>query len=412
MDPTLNNLLFNNPITQENLDAPISFLTNILTILIAIISILYVYFTFVYTSNTNTLRSYLKKLETLTIDLLKSNNDNISLKELKGKNNELYYNIEYEGFISLIVSSYLNYEINYNNYSKIIPKMKYLKILIALCFLLFIVILSILLFMLPFNSLASIFLIISFTCIAAFIIFYLNILKYADFNIYPTPTQLLTPSFIIPFINSTYLNVVSDLPLKLFAATTIISIEPFEINNFSFPDNIQKPNPSKISHYITLKSFFNFNINTHPQKNYITLNDHINNSEPKEIKFSIISQTIDDIFIKNLICIFPNWTFNESNNIYNTVESILHASFNTQDANNTERENYQYLIMNNKFYTLNLFMNLPNKSICIFNYNHNISNDKIWYFKPTFADYLLSNSSNKTKKIKFNKDASDSKIFY
>lgn len=409
MNISIKNIIFDSQTTQDNMDKNIEiiipFLTDLLPILIAIISILYVYFSFTNISNTNTLKSYLKDLETLLIDVIKSNNNNFSFEKLKDKNKILYENIEDKGLASLIISLFLNYESCYNNYLEFTKKMKYLKLVIKFCFFLFIIILSILLFLLPLNFTLSIFLITVFIALTFFVIKYLNILDISDFNYYPKPSELLTPSFIIPRKSAKYLNIVNDLPIRLFAASTIISIEPFNPDNFSYNFKKTKINPQKITHYISLKNFLKFNIDN-SSKHFITLQNYIEpKSISKEVKFSMVSQDVNDSFIKSIIFIFPNWIFDENNNIYKVVESHLSTAIT---SNNDKNLNLN-LIMKNKFYQLNLFFDFKNKALCSFNYNHNISSDKYWSFRPTYASYLLSDNNKIIKN--FNIEAADPKIF-
>lgn len=415
MNISIKNIIFNSQTTQDNMDKNIEiiipFLTDLLTILIAIISLLYVYFSYIHISNTNKLKNCLKDLEILVIDILKVNNNRLSFDKLKVKNQALYENVEYKGLATLIISTFLNYETCYNNYLKIIEKMKNLKRIIIFCFILFVIDFLILLNLLPLNFEFSLGLTVVFSCIPILIVYYLNILyDNTDFNLYPTPTQLLTPSFTLSRNISKYLNIIRDLPIKLFAVSTIVSIQPFTQDKFCYSNNTIKPNPNKITHYIVLETFFDFNIDN-SFKAYFTLENRINTNIPaKIVKFTIIKHLVDDYFIKSKIFIFPNWIFNKKDNLYHTVESILQDGLFSAQNNSITKNQYKNLITENNFFSLNLFFNFTNKSICTFNYNHNLSSDEKWCFRPVFAQFLLSDTQN-NKKFNFDMEAADNKIF-
>lgn len=415
MNISIKNIIFDSQTTQDNMEKNIEiiipFLTDLLPILIAIISLLYVYFSYIHISNTNKLKNCLKDLEILVIDILKVNNNRLSFDKLKVKNQTLYENVEYKGLATLIISTFLNYETCYNNYLKIIEKMKNLKRIIIFCFILFVIDFLILLNLLPLNFGFSLGLTVVFSCIPILIVYYLNILyDNTDFNLYPTPTQLLTPSFTLSRNISKYLNIIRDLPIKLFAVSTIVSIQPFTQDKFCYSNNTIKPNPNKITHYIVLETFFDFNIDN-SFKAYFTLENRINTNIPaKIVKFTIIKHLVDDYFIKSKIFIFPNWIFNKKDNLYHTVESILQDGLFSAQNNSITKNQYKNLITENNFFSLNLFFNFTNKSICTFNYNHNLSSDEKWCFRPVFAQFLLSDTQN-NKKFNFDMEAADNKIF-
>lgn len=415
MNISIKNIILDSQIPQndieQHIEIIISFLTDLLTILIAIISLLYVYFSYIHISNTNKLKNCLKDLEILVIDILKVNNNRLSFDKLKVKNQALYENVEYKGLATLIISTFLNYETCYNNYLKIIEKMKNLKRIIIFCFILFVIDFLILLNLLPLNFWFSFSLTVVFIFIPILIVYYLNILyNDTDFNFYPTPTQLLTPSFTLSHNISKYLNIIQDLPIKLFAVSTIASIQPFTPDKFCYSNNTIKPNTNKITHYIILETFFDFNIDN-SYKACFTLENRIDTTIPaKTVNFSIVKHLVDDYFIKSKIFIFPNWIFDEKDNLYHTVESILKDELFPAQNNSITNNQYKALITANKFFSLNLFFYFSNKPLCTFNYNHNLSSDKKWCFRPVFAQFLLSDTQN-NKKFNFDKEAADNKIF-
>ena len=415
MNISIKNIILDSQLTPNNMEKDIeiiiSFLTDLLTILIAIISLLFAYFTFMQISNTNKLKECLKDLEVLIVDLLKLNNNVLSFDQLKAQNYALYENVEFKGFATLILSKFLNYENTYNNFLKILDKMKYLKCSIIFCFILFIIDFVILLDLLPFSTGFSRALFFIFIAISLFVILYLNNLNNSDFKYYPKPFQLLTPSFTLSNDISKYLNIIPDLPLKLFAVSTIVSIKPFHPDNFLYPKNTTKPNISQITHYITLKTFLKFNIEDSSYVN-IALTNYIAQHSPKlVVKFFIIPQLSTNAFWKYSILAFPNWIFNKNENIFLNVENTISTMPTALMFRSSEESRIETLKRRNKFYSITLSFNFKNPAECIFNYNHNISSEEYWSFKPISAAFASLTSDKSSQQNLFYKEASDINIF-
>lgn len=355
----------NNP-NNSDLSVTTSFFSNLLPILVAIISILYLYFSYFSIRNTEILKTTLIDIENRCNDMLLYNRKIITLKELSSK----YSDLEQRSLFSYLIEFFETYKRTYEKYQAMDLVLTKIQTLIKISMVFFLIIFLLLTVLLPINFLLSITLFLCFSYLSHRLTkLSLYFTNSSTLKFYPSPDNLLDPAYIIPPDIVKNINISRDLPLLIFTTLTFVVIEPYDDKRFNLQDAKYVPDKSKISHFVIIKSAFDFKIDKICleaqllgqksellfRQNFLVTKNHSNKN----------------LYINNEITLLPCCNLD---NIYHCIGKQINANSSYSDSN----------------FIFVLFFNTPATSIN-YVYNHNISSEKYFSFSPYWSGRVLEN---------------------
>ena len=159
------------------------------------------------------------------------------------------------------------------------------------------------------------------------------------------------------------------MPLLIFTTLTFVVIEPYDDKRFNLQDAKYVPDKSKISHFVIIKSAFDFKIDKICleaqllgqksellfRQNFLVTKNHSNKN----------------LYINNEITLLPCCNLD---NIYHCIGKQINANSSYSYSN----------------FIFVLFFNTPATSIN-YVYNHNISSEKYFSFSPYWSGRVLEN---------------------
>lgn len=358
--------------TTDNSDLSVatSFFSNLLPILVAIISILYLYFSYFSIRNTEILKTTLIDIENRCNDMLLYNRKIITLKELSSK----YSDLEQRSLFSYLIEFFETYRRTYEKYQAMDLVLTKIQTLIKISMVFFLIIFLLLTVLLPINFLLSITLFLCFSYLSHRLTkLSLYFTNSSTLKFYPSPDNLLDPAYIIPPDIVKNINISHDLPLLIFTTLTFVVIEPYDDKRFNLQDAKYVPDKSKISHFVIIKSAFDFKID----KIYL--------------EAQLLGPKSELLFRQNFLA-----TKNHSNkNLYINNEITLLPCCNLDNIYHSIEENRKEQIIPNSPYSDSnfifvLYFNNPSISIN-YVYNHNNSSENYFSFSPYWSGRALKN---------------------
>lgn len=352
-----------NATANSDLSVATSFFSNLLPILVAIISILYLYFSYFSIRNTKILKTTLIDIENRCRDMLLYNQNIITLKELSSK----YSDLEQRSLFSYLIEFFETYRRTYENYQAMDLVLTKIQTLIKITMVFFLIIFLLLTILLPINFLLSLALFLCFSYLSYKLTKLSNYFTNSStLKFYPAPDNLLDPSYIIPTEIVKNMNIRHDLPLLIFTTLTFVVIEPYDDRRFDLQNARYIPDKSKISHFVIIKSAFDFKIDN------LYLNARLLDTKSKLLfnqNFLVTkNHSNKNLYINNEITLLPCCNLD---NIYHSIEKNRREQINANSPH--DFSNFIFV----------LFFDTTATSIN-YAYNHNNSSKNHFSFSPYY----------------------------
>ena len=316
------------------------------------------------------------------------NDNRITFKKLSSK----YSDLEEKSLFSYLIEFFETYRRTYENYHAMDLLLIRIQTLIKTSVIFFVFIFLLLTVLLPINMLLSIALFLCFLYLSHQLTkLSLYFTNSSTLKFYPSPDNLLDPSYIIPSNIVKNMNIRQDLPLLIFTALTFVVIEPYDEKRFDFKDATNIPDKSKISHFVIIKSALDFKIDN------LYLEAQLFNPE-KELLFGqnfLVKKNYSNknLYINNEISLLPCCNLD---NIYNSIEENRKEQINA----NSPYSHFTFIF--------ELNFNTPTTSIN-YVYNHNNSSENYFSFSPYWSGRVLKNE-HLNELFVFREEFTDSKI--